>query len=279
MVMEKWVINNDIVSRHAIGKSHLSTLRAISLRDYASKDYFPEPPQINALDLDEYERSQTSGRMQPSCTGDSIIGIAKNYDRHKGFLSPSLLFIELRMNYTHGDAVSLTELQKKVAHSIELVCDGTCLLHNKYYFVFTDTVAPQVKYLISQRIRQQGRFKDYVAVSVTEMRSILIDPSTIPYIPKNSKESIEKSLLPLFVGISKWQVDKISKQLDQWTKILQSYAKTYDIQEVEYLLSVLEPILTQLYANASFLLLCADEQILLELQGEEIRRFANYVPK
>lgn len=270
MALERLIINNQAVANHMIADSHLSTLRAISLADYHSIDYFPEPPQIDALDLDGYEKSLH--KKQLDCTGDAVVGIAMDYQNGR-FISPRLLLIELRMDYKHGDNISLTSLQNKVNHSKTLLLDGTGSLHDKYYFVFTTYVAEQAKRYLRDEAQEYGRMGEYYAVSVDEMRKILIDPSTLPYTPVHSKTDIQNSVLSLITGVKKIDVKKFVAQLDFWTRELQASFKSYNVDELHHLLDTLSPILLSLQANPMYQKLSEEEQFEIEVAMEDILNF------
>lgn len=274
MELKRLIINNQVVSEHVISQSCLSTLRAISWRDYRPVDYFQEPPQIAALDLDNYEKSLH--KKQLDCTGDAIIGVATDYQNRR-FVSPCLLFVELRMNYKHGDNISLTSLQKKVNHSKTLILDGTCALYGKYYFVFTSCVAEQAKRYLRDEAQECGRMSEYCAVSVDDMKKILIDPSTLPYTPIHTKTDIQNSLLPLITGVKNIDVKKLMTQLDFWTRELRSALKSYNVDELRHLLNTLSPIISSLQTNSMYQKLSIDEQIEIEIVTEEILNYKNFL--
>lgn len=274
MVLERLIINNKVVGEHTIAQSYLSTLHAISWRDYRPVDYFKEPPKIDALDLDGYEKSLQ--KKQLACTGDAVVGVASDYQNGQ-FTSPRLLIVELRMNYTHGDSISLTALKKKVNHSKELLFDGTCSLHDKYYFVFTTYVAEQAKRYLRDEAQEYGRMSEYCAVSVDEMRKILIDPSTLPYTPIHSKTDIQNSLLPLITGVNNINVKKFLAQLEFWKSELESAYKSYNVDELHHLLDTLSPIISSLQTNSMYQRLSDEEQIEIEIVIEEISNYKNYI--
>lgn len=275
MALERLIINNQIVAKHLLAQSHLDTLQAISWRDYHPVDYFPEPPQIDALDLDGYEKS--FNKKQLTCTGDAVVGVASDYQNGQ-FTSPRLLIIELRMNYTHGDNISLTALKKKVDHSKELLLDGTCSLHDKYYFVFTTRVAEQAKRYLHNEAQEKGRMNDYYVVSVDEMKKILIDPATLPYVPMHTKEEIEMSLVPLIKDVKKINIVQLLSQLQHWEEELQSAYHSYNIDELKHLLDTIEPIISPLPQMPIYKQLTDEEQLDIEiLIDEKILNFRNYL--
>lgn len=274
MVLERLIINNKVVEEHAIAQSYLSTLHAISWRDYHPIDYFQETPQIDALDLDGYEKSLQ--KKQLACTSDAVIGVAIDYQNGR-FVSPRLLLVELRMDYKHGDSISLTSLRNKVNHSKTLLLNGTASLHDKYYFVFTTYVAEQAKRYLRDEAQEYGRMSEYCAVSVDEMRKILIDPSTLPYTPIHSKTDVQNSLLPLITGVNNINVKKFLAQLEFWKSELESAYKSYNVDELHHLLDTLSPIISSLQTNPMYHGLPDDEQIEIEIVIEEISNYKNYI--
>lgn len=269
MALERLIINNQIVAKHLLAQSHMDTLQAISWRDYHPVDYFPEPPQIAALDLDGYEKSLN--KRQLDCTGDAVIGVATDCQNGR-FISPRLLLVELRMNYKHGDNISLTSLQNKVNHSKTLLLDGTSPLHDKYYFVFTMYIAEQAKRYLRDEAQERGRMSEYCVVSVDEMKKILIDPSTLPYTPIHSKEEIQNSLMPL-ISKKKIDVKNLLIRLEYWVQELQSAFKSYNVDELHHLLDVLSPVISSLLANPMYQKLSEEDQLEIEIVTEEILNF------
>lgn len=274
MALERLIINNEVVGKHAIAQTFLSTLHAISWKDYCPVNYFPEPPQIDALDLDGYEKS--SKKKQLACTGDAVIGVASDYQNGL-FTSPRLLIVELRMNYTHGDNISLTALKKKVNHSKKLLLDGTCSLHDKYYFVFTTHVAEQAKRYLRNEAQEKGRMNEYFAVSVDEMKKILVDPTTLPYVPIHPETMIKGSLEPFVNDVKKINVAQLIAQLKYWGKELQNAYQSYNIDELKHLLDTIEPLIFSISVTPAYKLLTEDEQLDFEIEMEKILNFKNYL--
>lgn len=274
MALERLIINNQIVDKHTIAQSHLKTLHAIAWGDYEPIDYFPDSPQIDALDLDGYEKSLH--KKQLVSTGDAAIGVATNYHNGK-FVSPRLLLVELRMNYRHGDNISLTSLQKKVNHSKVLLLDGTCSLHDKYYFVFTACIAEQAKRYLRDEAYEMGRMSEYCAVSVEDLRQILIDPSTLPYTPIHPAQEIQDSLIPLVDTEEKIDVKKLFDQINYWKRELDSAYISYNVDELNHLLDTLTPIILSLSSYLWYKDLSEDDQIDIEIFTEEILNYRNYL--
>lgn len=230
--MEQLIINNDYVHSNQLWSCCKSTLQEISSRDYPDKNYFQSLPQIDALDLDAYEKSLR--KKSSECTGDATIGVALN-KQGDNFMDPYLLLIELRMGYKNGDNLDLSKIRKKVEHSKDILSDsGATRIYQNYFFIFTDTEAPHAKNKINRRANEIGRMKQYKVFSVSELNDMIIDPTSLPYVPENCAESIKKS----FAGALK-NSSNFEKFSNYWSEKIKDYRNRNVLQEVKYISEVL----------------------------------------
>ena len=230
--MEQLIINNDYVHGCQLWSCCKSTLQGISDRDYPGKNYFKPLPNIDALDLDTYEKSLHKKSLE--CTGDATIGVAINKDG-ENLVDSYLLLVELRMGHKNGDNLKLEKIRKKVEHSIGILnSSGAVRIYQNYFFIFTDAEAPHAKNKINRRANEIGRMKQYKVFSVSEFKDMIIDPASLPYVPENCAESIKKSFAGALKNSSNF--DKFS---NYWSEKIKDYRNRNVLQEVKYISEVL----------------------------------------
>ena len=241
--MEELIINNTYIHEHPLWTCCNSTLQNIAKRDYPNKNYFSNISTIDTLDLDSYEKSLHSTNMQ--CTGDAAIGIAKRKNANS-LLDPAYMIVELRMGYDNGKNISLTEICKKVEHSKELLNKSySSHIHNKYYFIFKESTAPQAKHILSRETHELDRISDYNIISVSEFESMMMDPEDIPYVPKYNKVDIEKSFKSS-EEISVFNLNDFCKKFRKWLERVEYYKERYILYEAKHISQVLLEIISHL---------------------------------
>ena len=230
--MEQLIINNDYVHSNQLWSCCKSTLQNISNRDYPSDDYFKSFHNIDALDLDTCEKSLHKDSTE--CTGDAIIGVALK-KLGNNLKDSYLLLIELRMGYKNGDNLDLGKIRKKVEHSKDILSDsGASRIYQNYFFIFTDTEAPHAKNKINRRANEIGRMKQYKVYSVSELKDMIIDPASLPFVPKNSAKDIRRS----FVAALKNSLE-FEKFSNYWSEKIKDYRNRNDLQEAKHISEII----------------------------------------
>lgn len=261
--MEQLIINNDYVHSSQLWSRCKSTLQGISNRDYPGKNYFKSLPSIDALDLDTYEKSLHKSSTE--CTGDATIGVALN-KVGDNLVDSYLLLVELRMGYKNGDNLDLGKIRKKVEHSRCILNSfGTVRIYQNYFFIFTDTEAPHAKNKINRRANEIGRMKQYKVFSVSEFKDIIIDPTSLPYVPQNHAEDIKKSFAIALKSSSNF--DNFS---NHWSEKIEDYRNRNDLQEAKHISEIIMEEICKAKNNIDQL---SDIFIEMEIMEEELKRY------
>lgn len=258
--MESLIINNKYLHLHPLWSACPSTLKDIANRDYPRKNYFKKL-DIDALDLDRYEKSQHKHSME--CTGDAVVGIALEKSDNT-LLRPAVMIVELRMGYKHGDNISLSELKRKITHTKTLL--STVLpVHPNYYFIFTDEEEPQAKSLLYREAQEMGRMQNYKATSVSNFTGNMKDPSHVSDKFRYTEDDILKSFSRCFTSAT-CDINDFSKQFYYWLDIIEDMKAHYNQIEAKHIAGCLKQVLIQ-FKHIS---LNDEETIAVEILAEEL---------
>lgn len=172
------MIDNNVVQEHSLWNSFQSSLCKLAEEDYPRKGYFAEPPRVAALDLDKYER-QCAAQIT-DCTCDAVIGVREIKKDGSVARCAKLLLVELRMGVANWKQVDFNKLRKKVEHSKNVI-GADIPLFPKYYFIYSKTIAEQVKYKIFNELKEhREKGKGYIVASYDDFRSNLYDADVLP---------------------------------------------------------------------------------------------------
>lgn len=205
--MEAIVFDNDVVRQSILFDSCADTLLNISNRDYPNRYNFDS--RIKCLDIDSYERNVCG--QNPDNTVDAVIGIC-NCKNDKRKTMHRLMLLELRMDYESNRNLSITQMNKKVAHTRNLL-GGDILIDPNNYFLFDDAVSEQIKRWFANKRVEGGSFKNCVAWSVNDFKTNVISYDDLPYTPQYDKEKIIKELSS-FADNGNW--DKLFSGFKFW---------------------------------------------------------------
>lgn len=265
--MEGLIINNSYLHKHPLWEKFNTTLQNIAERDYPHKKYFSEISCVDAIDMDLYESSQHKSQMD--CTGDATIGIALDKEGDD-FLHSAYMIVELRMGYRNINNINLDELNKKIDSSKAILNNETqsCNIYECYYFIFTDSFAPQAKNYISRLVRSSKKSKNYCVVSVSDFEEIMIDPEMLPYKPIHSQEDIEKSF-NINIYQENFNIDLFSKSFYYWINLVKDYKNKNKLNEVQHIRNVLSLIIEDIKIKWQF---TEDEYLGMSILEEELMR-------
>lgn len=188
------IYSNDYLHQHSLWPVCGCNLNTdISERDYPGMNYFDT--RIDALDMDRYEAEICHG--QADSTADSVIGVMTC--DNKTTSNPRLLLVELRMNYKSADTLSKQSMERKVAHTKQLL--GLDLpINSTSLFVFTDHVAPQARHWVEARKREGGEIRNFEVLSVSEFAENVKSYDDMPYEPIYKPDVVSKSWWKLIEG-------------------------------------------------------------------------------
>lgn len=260
------IINNSYLQQHPLWQNYNTTLQEIAERDYPGESYFSKMSRVDAIDLDKFEASQHKNSMDS--TADATIGIALDKVENK-FINSAYLIVELRMGYKSLNNLSLEELNKKIDNSKSILNKDTqsCKIYESYYFIFTDSLAPQAKNYISRLVSGSKKSKKFCVVSVSDFETIMIDHEKLPYKPTHSQDEIEKSF-NIKTLKNDFNIDVFSKSFYYWLSLVKKYKYNNKLSEVQHIRNVLSLILENVKTNRQF---TEDEYIGFSILEEDLR--------
>ncbi len=205
--MEQWIYNNQLVEGHSLYPPCGSTLNDVSNRDYPDTNYFHT--DIKCLDIDYYEK-QVLRKGQADNTVDAVIGIS-SFENNRA-INPSLLLIELRMNYQSTNRLSKTEMERKVTYTKALL-SGKSSIKKESLFIFSDNLAPQAKNWFNRQSLTGGELRNCITCSTSDFSGIIKSRSDFPYTPIHSTQDIQNSI-QLYYNNAKW--GNFKRQIKYW---------------------------------------------------------------
>ena len=223
--MDLVVYNNEYLQHHPLANYCLSTLNAVSERDYPGKNYFKS--EIKCLDIDKYERENAYGER--SCTADAVIGISTC--KNKELSAHRVQIIELRIDFKSSKNLRKDELENKVIHTKELL--GTSLpIDTQSIFVFSEKVAPQARHWVESKKHEGGEIRFCKAYSVQDFQNTILSIDDIPYVPKYSPESVCEELQK-FSESKSWS--KLCKKMSFWISLAGElrYGNIYEYESLK----------------------------------------------
>ena len=260
--MEGLIINNAYLHLHSLWSVCPSTLMDIANRDYPKKNYF-KTLNVDALDLDTHEKNiHKKKRGNMACTGDAVIGIALE-KKGNTLVHPSVMIVELRMGYKHGDNISLNELKKKITHT-ETLLSTELPIYPKYYFIFTDKEEPKATAILYREAQEMGRMQNYKATSVSDFTNNMRDPSLIHQY-QYSNENITLSFNRCFTATT-CDVDCFSEQFYHWLGIIDEMKNHNNQFEAKHIAECLKSVLMKLNQIS----ITEEETIEIEILVEEL---------
>lgn len=221
------IFDNEIVRAHPIYKDASSTLKEVSLRDYASN---PFDDRIECLDMDFFESKFVKHGANDS-TMDVTIGIA-DYDGCRKTNS-ALLMVELRLGYQSMRNLKAESLNKKVLHTLELLNPAEYSVSKDAVFVFAENVFQRAKNWIFRykNSNHSGRAWDVMSPEIFSKAYMCMED--VPYTPIYDYDDARKQFERL-VSDQNWEA--IADNFDIWGK---RYYQCFQISQERELIVVL----------------------------------------
>lgn len=160
-------IDNSIVSSHRLYNTSCpdkrkggvskcgKKLNDISERDYKKRCFDDD---ILCLDIDSYEASH--GKQQKEPTMDAAIGVIKDKS------TPTLMLVELRMNYKSPSGLKVSELIAKLRHS-KLLLGNDPEINPASYFVYNDRFYELYRSQLENMLQEKKALSKANATSVS----------------------------------------------------------------------------------------------------------------
>lgn len=162
------VCDNAVLQGHAMYARYHRPLPVISLKDYPHDTYFQSRPDIDGIDIDQFEIDRAIADRD--MTMDAMVGVA-NYSNNRP-VNNRLLLLELRMDYDSTKHLRHSKLHGKINHTRATI--GTSVrVDEDNVFVFRNDVAEQAKKWMFATSQEYSDAKSWVAVSTEELENML----------------------------------------------------------------------------------------------------------
>lgn len=237
------VYDNSVVENHEQALHFLTSLAAISIRDYQQDYGFSD--QIAALDIDAWETSLSGSNDK---TMDAAIGIADHVNNQPR--SQRLLLVELRMSYSgHGQNSKTSDMKGKNQHTRNMLVGS--IIDNRSFFIFSKNVAPIVRRRIASESKVDKALHNWKILSPEEFINMFQFVEDLPYTPESPIDEIRDKGIQ-FMAIADFE--NAIKLLDHWITQARSYKDKYKIEESKALATVIQEILKVLILHESDIL-------------------------
>lgn len=255
--MEGLAFDNGIITAHPLYAQCGCTLDALSKKDYPDEDFFDK--SIECLDMDAYETQVCHGNQD--YTMDAVMGV-KNFSGNR-FGNPSLLLVELRMDYKSEKNLSKTGLEKKINHT-KVLLGSSVPINEPCYFIFRPGVIQRVRRWFRDKSNEGGTLRQGRPLSTHEFSELIKPESAYPYTPITDTVLLGKELCRLLPEAA---YIAFIRKIEYWLKQAMAYRLRYNHQECNSIMEVLIGVWNEFRISSS--LLSDEERLEAEILEED----------
>lgn len=221
------VCDNDVLRKHVLYVQYHKPLHVISLKDYIHESYFQSRPDIEGIDIDQFEVDHSIDNRD--MTMDAMVGVA-DYSNNRT-VNNRLLLLELRMDYDSTKNLRHNKLCGKINHTREVI--GTSVrVDEEHVFVFRKDVTEEAKKWMFNTSQEYSDAKCWVAMSTDELENLLQSQACMPYQAKTNMVHEDAVLYDLIVA---GEYEKALELIDYWHKQAEQFKIRYQLKEVEHI--------------------------------------------
>ncbi len=253
------VCNNDVLQGHTLYAQYHNPLHVISLKDYKHDNYFQSRPDIEGIDIDQYEvDSRIADREM---TMDAMVGVA-DYSNNRA-VNNRLLLLELRMDYDSIKGLSHKKLHDKINHTRAAI-GAVVRVDEENVFVFRKDVAEKAKKWMFNTSIEHADAKGWVAMSTEELENLLQSQANMPYQAITNMVPVGKNLSSKIIVKD---FDAALEIIDYWHKQAEYFKLRYLLKEEHHIKTHLHDTWQQ--AKAAVQKFTPDEQVYVDFIEEE----------
>ena len=253
------VCDNAVLQGHALYVKYHNPLHVISLKDYKHDTYFQSRPDIEGIDIDQYEVDCSIADRD--MTMDAMVGVA-DYSNNNA-VNNRLLLLELRMDYDSTKHLRHKKLLGKIIHTRTAI--GTEVrIDEENVFVFRKDVAEQAKKWMFSTSQEYSDAKGWVAMSPEELENMLQSQANMPYQTITDMGPVDKVLSKL---IAVKDFESALDFIDYWHKQAEQYKQRYQLKEELHIKTHLHD--TWQKAKAAVNQISSDQQVYVDVIEEE----------
>lgn len=231
------VCDNSVLQGHFLYGKYHNPLHVISLKDYKHGTYFQSRPDIEGIDIDQFEADRSIADRD--MTMDAMVGVA-NYSNNRA-VNNRLLLLELRMDYDSTNGLRHKKLRGKINHTRAVI--GTSVrVDEENIFVFRRDVAEEAKKWMFNTSQEYSDAKGWVAMSTEEFENLLNSQASMPYQPITNMVPIDIELGKMIMAKD---FEAAFELIDYWHKQAEQFKLRYQLKESEHIKNHLHDIWQQ----------------------------------
>ncbi|MBR4644624.1 MAG: hypothetical protein IKO73_05645 [Bacteroidaceae bacterium] len=221
------VCDNAVLQGHALYAKYHRALYVISLKDYKHDTYFQSRPEIEGIDIDQFEVDRSIADRD--MTMDAMVGVA-DYSNNRA-VNNRMVLLELRMDYDSTKHLRHKKLLGKINHSRAAI--GTAVrVDEENVFVFRKDVAEEAKKWMFATSQEYPDAKGWVALSPEELENLLQSQASMPYQAITNMASVDKDLGS---KIAAKDFDAVLEIVDYWHCQAEQYKLRYQLKEEQHI--------------------------------------------
>ncbi len=253
------VCDNGVLQEHVLYAPYHKLLYEIALKDYIHDSYFQSRPDIEGIDIDQFEADSSIDNCD--MTMDAMVGVA-DYSNNRA-VNKRLLLLELRMDYDSTNNLRHNKLCGKIKHTREIIGTDVCI-DEEYVFVFHKDVAEKAKKWMFYTSQEYSDAKNWIAMSTEELENMLQSQDSMPYQAITNMVPEDNKLNRLVVARD---FDAVLDLIDYWHKQIEFFKTHYQLKEVEHIQQHLHD--TWKNAKATVNNITSDEQNFVSIIEED----------
>ena len=220
------VCDNSVLKEHTMYDKYHSPLHKISLKDYPKDTYFQSRPDIEGVDLDQYEIDHAIDDRD--MTMDVMVGVA---DYSKNRLVNNRLLLELRMDYDSTKRLRHKKLLGKINHT-RAVIGSEVRVDEENVFVFDQDLAEVAVKWMSNLAKEYPDAKTWVAMSPQKLENLLHSQASMPYQPETDMSVAD---IEISEKIREKDFENLINVISYWNNKAEEFKLQYKLKEEEHI--------------------------------------------
>ena len=253
------ICDNAVLQGHILYAKYHSPLHVISLKDYKHDIYFQSRPDIEGIDIDQFEIDRSIADRD--MTMDAMVGVA-DYNNNRA-VNNRLVLLELRMDYDSTKRLRHKKLLGKINHTRAAI-GAVVRVDEENVFVFRKDVAEEAKKWMFNTSLEYADAKGWVAISTEELENLLQSQANMPYQAITDMTPVDKNLSSKIIAKD---FDAALEIIDYWHKQAEQFKLRYLLKEEQYIKMHLHDAWQQ--SKAAVQKITTEERVYVDFVEEE----------
>lgn len=221
------VCDNSVLQKHIMYDKYHSPLHIISQKDYPNDTYFQSRPDIEGVDLDQYEIDHAIDDRD--MTMDVMVGVA-DYSQNR-LVNNRLLLLELRMDYDSTKHLRHKKLLGKINHTRAAI-GSDVRVDEENVFVFRKDVAEVAERWMSNIAKEYPDAKTWTAMSPNKLENLLQSQASMPYQPETDMSVADVDMAN---KIKDKDFEGLLDFISFWNTKAEEFSRQYKLREEEHI--------------------------------------------